>query len=431
MKHRTLLVSLASVFVTALLTFQLTFSLITADYNRKFTALQAQYSAFFKDNGYARFAAVAGLFDRYSVYDLASAGLDADTLIALYMQSVKDPYAEYFNEQEYAEYLAGLNGSFVGIGIQASYIPEEGVLQVLYPMPGSPAEAAGLQTGDRITAIGELSVAELGHSGTLSAIRGEEGTTVTLTVERAGSSFTVTVARAAITSQTVTGKILTGDDRVGYIRITGFEANTSAQFIETAEALIAKGAKALIFDLRDNGGGLLSAVCEMLAWLLPDGPIAHIENGDGSEYTITGEGKQIYYGVLSSKFEGGSHRLQLPVVVLTNGNTASAAELFTAALRDYATPAFGSALDVTVVGTETFGKGVMQTSYVLADGSALKLTVAYYNPPSDVNYDGVGITPALRVTLDGAPSQNSFLLTEATDPQLIAARDHLSGILNK
>ena len=195
---------------------------------------------------------------------------------------------------------------------------------------------------------------------------------------------------------------------IGYVRITDFDAVTTYQFIHAVEELKSQEVKGIVFDLRYNGGGYLRTVCEMLAYLLPDGNLCTVDyhskkyadnaiyarNGklymNGGAYTTDSLGNPI----------NASHTLDIPMAVLTNGATASAAELFTAALRDYAN--VGLISPVTIVGENTYGKGCMQTTYRLSDNSYVKVTIALYNPPLAENYDGIGVAP--HFTVEGSPS---------------------------
>lgn len=343
----------------------------------------------------------------YSYYGLAEdAPLDADTARAL-VAATGDPYAAYFTEEEFAAYSQDLNGSFVGIGVLVHTIVSDGgdaSLCLLAVYEGSGAAAAGLRAGDLIVSVDGQTIAELGGaSEALEAVRGESGTDVTLGIRRGSDTFTVTVSRAAATKQTVFSGIIAGaESNLAYIRITAFDAVTLRQFISAVQAAEADPTvTGVIFDLRYNGGGYLHIVAQMLAYLLPDGVISHIRYGSEllqqGNYDITAaDGTMSGHITPSLTTDEIDHEIDLPMAILVNGSTASAAELFTAALRDYAANdnAHPDFPDVTIVGETTYGKGCMQTTYTLSDGSVLKLTVALYDPPYGENYHDVGIAPS-------------------------------------
>ncbi len=320
------------------------------------------------------------------------------------VKATNDPFAAYFTAEEYAAYSSDLGGNLVGIGVSVAEYQTEGLtgIHILSVFPDSPAEKAGLQQKDIITAVGETKIADVGYRSALSLVTGEAGTSLTLTYLRDSVETTVTIVRAVCVKETVHGRIIqNGDRRVGYVYITEFDGVTTLQFIETVSALTEAGATAFLFDLRGNPGGYLRSVSEMLAYILPDGDISHIDYGYErlEDYTIRSEGDTLY-GIGDNTLSDGSalpvsHSLaHLPIGVLTDGGTASAAELFTSALRDYGN---AGKMNVTIVGTKTYGKGSMQSAYRLANGDYVKMTLALYNPPCNINYDGIGITPHVVV----------------------------------
>lgn len=368
-----------------------------------------------------------------SLYELDETPDYSQLLRKAIVASTGDPYAAYFTAEEYAEYTAGLNGEFVGIGVAATrYLTEDGgeAIRLLCVYEGSPAEQAGLRPGDLITHVGDTAVSEVGYADALSLIAGDSGTAVTLTYVRDGVNHSVEISRAKCVKQTVFSRTFTpaGTDKtIGYVMIVAFDSVTTRQFISCVEALEAQNVDGLVFDLRYNGGGYLRTVCEMLAYLLPDGDICTVDyrSESATDYTISSSGNTLNWGS-GAQYTTDSlknplpvaHQLSVPVCVLTNGSTASAAELFTSALRDYG--GRDGFVDVTLVGEKTYGKGCMQTTYRLSDGSYVKLTVALYNPPCGVNYNGVGITPDQTVR-DSAAYEDLYLNPGAGDPVLDAA----------
>ena len=228
-----------------------------------------------------------------------------------------------------------------------------------------------------------FSIDDLGAEAVINKIRGEVGKSVTVTVKRSGVAISFEMVRAPITEETVRLSYLEGG-KIANIRITGFKDNTAKQFASAVLEAETSGAEAIIFDLRGNGGGYLKAVENMLSYLVPDGtPIASFTNGKAPLAATSG-----------TDIEPEDHVLTLPSAVIVNGNSASASELFTAALRDYTDMEI---MDSTVVGSLTYKKGVMQSTYEYSDGSTLTLTISLYNPPSGVNFDGVGVSPDVAV----------------------------------
>ncbi len=303
-----------------------------------------------------------------------------DGIIRAYVLEIGDRYATYRTVAEYEEYDGDMSGNYVGIGVVVEYSYAEETLTVTGFPDGSPAEKAGIKLGDILYAVnGELSK-DLGYDDTIAKVRGEEGTEVTVTMQRGEEFLDFTVVRKTLADNTVTCVM---EDGIAYIRITQFKANTGDLLRDAIDRAEADGVRAFIFDVRSNPGGYLESVAKALSYFVPEGTTI-------ASFSVAG------YGVISAYDD---HTVNVPCAVLCNGYTASAGELFTAALRDWGSDAFGL-LDVTVIGTRTYKKGVMQNTYVLSDESTLTLTVSYYNPPSGVNYDGIGITPDVVLELD-------------------------------
>ncbi len=329
-------------------------------------------------------------------------GLDRADIVA----ATGDRYAQYFTEEEYAAYTADLGGNLVGIGVSITQYEQENLLgiHVLATFQDAPATLAGMRAGDVIVGVDGVAVSDIGYQAALAAIAGEAGTTVTLACLRGTTPYTVTVTRNNCTKQTVHSRILSvGGTRIGYVYITEFDAVTTYQFVNAIEALETAGVDKILFDLRGNPGGYLHTVCEMLAFALPDGDICSVDYGYESyeDYTVRSENGALV-GIGNATMQNGaplpiSHSLTgIPLGVLIDGGTASAAELFTSALRDYAADGL---LDVTIFGTKSYGKGSMQSSVRLSNGDHVKMTLALYNPPSGVNYNGVGILPSEGCTV--------------------------------
>lgn len=312
-----------------------------------------------------------------------------NALLDAYIAALGDSYAAYYDAEEYAAYLTQRSGSFVGIGIRITN-DEDGAVLIDAVYKDSPAEGGGLLAGDRIVAVDGYTLSD-GFDALSGALTGEEGTAVSLTVERGGERLTLTLVRAKVTLPTVS-YTLAGE--VGTVVISGFDGGTFGQFKEAVDFLTESGATSLIFDLRGNPGGQVSAVCRMLCYLLPTGSdLTRISFADGEDdYTIRdgGDCRQYVYAAdgrvkTVETFSDGAHQVDLPFTVLVDEKTASAAELFAAALRDNC----GS----EIVGTVTRGKGCVQKIYELSAGCGVKFTISLYSPPVSENFHGVGIVP--------------------------------------
>lgn len=324
-------------------------------------------------------------------------------VISGYLAGSGDRYAYYYTAEEYLEMMATSSGDSQGIGISVIWNSDEYAIEVLNIFPGGPAESSELRVGDLIVAVGTgenaQDVATLGYEKALSMLRGESGTKAKFTVLRGKETLEMSIERGHYENQTVYYHKYDLDGTVGVIRITEFERITPHQFREAVAALEAQGAGELIVDLRSNPGGDRDSIIEILDYILPEGPLFRLKQADGSV-------------VITDTSDAAC--INNPIVVLTNGETASAAELFTAAMRDYER--------AKIVGTKTYGKGSMQTSFRLSDGSVFKTTSNLYYPPFSDNYDGIGIEPDVKVELDEAlTGVNPFKISDREDNQLAEA----------
>ncbi len=335
------------------------------------------------------------LDELYAYTDLSDPEKVTTSYLDAYTEVVGDRYAIYRTATEYDSYEDDRNGEYVGVGITVQQ--EEDRILIVGVNDLGPAKEVGIETGDYLYAVDGVSVSELGYEGAIAKVRGEAGASVVLTVLRGDEQLSFTVVRRALTDRTVSYSI--DENGIGYVRITEFKANTGKQFCEAIDALEADGVRGIVFDLRSNPGGALGAVVDMISYLVPEGtPVASFDQ---------------YMDTIKST---DSHVVSVPCVGLCDEYTASAGELFIAALKDYASESFGL-LDATIIGTGTYKKGVMQSTFTLYDGSSITLTVARYNPPSGVNYDGVGVVPDIFL-------EN---LTEDEDTQLLRAYEVLLG----
>ena len=326
-----------------------------------------------------------------------------DDIIDGYMKGLGDKYGTYFDAEEYNEITLENEGKATGIGINVIYT-SDGYIRIVSVLSGSPADKAGVQANDKIVSIGGQDVKSLGYTSAVSLLKGNVGTSVQFTVTRDEIQVPFNIKRVTYDTPTVQSRMI-GD--IGYVRIVEFDKTTPDEFSKQVDALIAKGAKGIIFDVRNNPGGLLDSVEKMIDKLIPSGPVVRAKYKDGKLKTLyTSDSKQV----------------NLPMAVLTNQNTASAAELFTAALRDY-----GKAKSI---GTKTFGKGTMQEVIDLHDGTALDLSVAYFYPPKSNNFEGKGVAPDINVPLSDSKMQNFYSLTDSEDDQLQAGIKYIDQLIS-
>lgn len=305
-----------------------------------------------------------------------------------------DTYANYYSAKEYTELKDDLNGKVVGIGI--SFVKDtEGYAKIISVYSDSPAEISGLAKGDQIVKIADFDVLT-NYDNAINAVKGDAGTTVKLVYRRAGEDTEVEITRRKITVPSVESQIL--EDNIAYIKITDFTSSTVDQFESAVSSALSNKVDGIIFDIRNNGGGTMKSVAQMLDMLVPEGPV--IKSVDK-----TGEEKVVY--------TSDNAEVSVPMAVLVNKNTASAAELFAAALRDYN--------KAKLVGSNTYGKGVMQDIFPLSDGSAIKITTSKFNPPVSENFDGVGLKPDFVVDLTAEQEKLWYELDGSTDTQLIKA----------
>jgi len=283
-------------------------------------------------------------------------------------ESTGDIYSGYMNEAEWNTWESSMTGEFEGVGVTFME-NDEGDYVVISTMKDSPAEKAGLLPGDILTKVDGEEYDDITEMS--MAIRGDSGTDVTVTYMRDGKEGSVTMTRAKIESQTVESEVLDGN--IGLITISSFEMKTSDDFEAALKEMESKGVKGVIIDLRNNGGGLVNSCVEIADLLLDEGTVMYTEDQKGNrEYTYTEAG-----------------RTPLPYVVLVNENTASASEILSAAIQDNA--------GGKIIGTVTFGKGIIQNSAPLGNGTGYKLTVLQYFSPNGHKIHGVGVTPDMIV----------------------------------
>lgn len=351
-------------------------------------------------------AKIVELAELYANYYVGELNIDdlVEGVAEGFVAYTGDKYGAYHPEEEYKELTAGYSGEFAGIGVSVIYNSDYGAIEILNVMPDSPALDANLQPDDLIIGVGGENVAAIGYNTAVNRIRGEIGTDVTITIARGENYenvFDVTLTRRKVEEQSVTYEEIKVNGillPLAYIRLMDFNDKTAEQFNDALSEGLSSHAHGYIIDLRNNGGGELSSILEILDRLLPAGPIVRIQYKDGTEKV----------------YESDALSFDQPIVVLTNGNTASAAELFVSALRDY-NKAF-------VVGETTYGKGTVQSIIKLDDGAALRISTSMYAPPYSDNYEGIGIKPDIEVSLpDEYKNLNLFKVDHENDTQLQAA----------
>lgn len=297
-----------------------------------------------------------------------------DNIYKAYLSSYGDKYTMYYTADEYKALNESTNGKFYGIGAVCQLSGEGGVLLVDVYDNGAGYQA-GLRSGDRVVNVDGRDITGMELSSAVALIKGDKGTSVTLEVIRGTERLTFSAVRDAVEAKTVSYTLL--DNNIGYLSISQFEEVTTKQFKAAVEDLQSQGMKGLVIDIRNNPGGLLDTVVGMLKYMLPDGLIVYTEDKQGN--------RKEYKGQDNDEFN-------LPLAVIVNGNSASASEIFAGAIQDYGKG--------TIIGTQTYGKGIVQTVKPLTDGSAIKFTIAKYFTPKGQDIHGKGVTPDMVVEYD-------------------------------
>ena len=291
-----------------------------------------------------------------------------------FISGLDDPYSVYYDEDETRTLIETTEGEYDGIGAVLSQDIDTGIVTLIRIYEGSPAMEAGLKDNDILYKVEDLEVTGEDLSEVVSHIKGEKGTEVNLTVYRGKNheEITVTAVRNRIQAQTVSHRMMDGG--IGYIAVSEFDLVTYDQYKQALEDLESQGMKGLIVDLRNNPGGNLTTVCDMVDLMLPEGLIVYTKDKSGKKEEISSDD---------------AHQFNLPLAVLVNGNSASASEIYAGAIQDHGTG--------TIVGTQSYGKGLVQQIFDLKDGTSVKLTIAEYFTPNGRNIHGKGITPDVEV----------------------------------
>ncbi len=318
-----------------------------------------------------------------------------DNIYKAYLSSYGDKYTMYYTADEYKALKESTNGKFYGIGAVCQLSGEGGVLLVDVYDNGAGYQA-GLRSGDRVVNVDGRDITDMELSSAVALIKGDKGTSVTLEVIRGTERLTFSAVRDAVEAKTVSYTLL--DNNIGYLSISQFEEVTTKQFKAAVEDLQSQGMKGLVIDIRNNPGGLLDTVVGMLKYMLPDGLIVYTEDKQGN--------RKEYKGQDNDEFN-------LPLAVIVNGNSASASEIFVGAIQDYGKG--------TIIGTQTYGKGIVQTVKPLTDGSAIKFTIAKYFTPKGQDIHGKGVTPDMVV---------EYYTDADVDTQLDAAIKNVEAQIN-
>ncbi len=313
-----------------------------------------------------------------------------------YVAGLGDEYTEYLTEDELEELMISVNGNYVGIGIYMTQ-NQNGDVIVLLPIEGSPAETANLQTGDIINKVNGIECNGLELTDVSNLVKGEEGTKVNLEIIRDDTIFSVEVERKTVEIKYIDSKIIDGN--IGYIEMLGFEENCTAKFKEELNKLKEEGITSLIIDLRDNGGGLVTEAISLSELFVPKGNVILKTYDKDNNETVTKSTN--------------SNTENIKMVVLVNENSASATEIFAGAIQDNKVG--------TIIGTKTFGKGIMQEIQPLAIGGAIKITIEEFKTPNGNKIHEIGITPDIEV------ENEEDIVEESQDSQLQRAIDFLKN----
>ncbi len=350
---------------------------------------------------------IYGLLQENFLYDINVEDL-RDGMYQGLMNALGDPYSTYYNEEAFNSFEQSTTGKYYGIGVSVSQNISTGIITLVKPFKGAPGYEAGVLPNDILYAVNGVEVTGMDLSEVVAMIKGEEGTTVQLTVVREGEEdyIVLDVERRQVEVPTVEIELL--DNQIGYMSVSGFEGVTASQFYNGIAQLSSEGMKALVIDLRNNPGGRLDVVVSMLDMILPEGILVYTEDKDGNR--------------ANEEYSNAQTILDVPLAVLVNGQSASASEIFAGDVQD-----FGAGI---IVGTQTFGKGIVQTVYPLDENTAVKMTVSSYYTHAGRNIHGVGIKPDIEVELNEELRQKAEI-TKEEDNQLQAAIEALMSKLGE
>lgn len=336
---------------------------------------------FVKQKNQSKLLTLQQLIAQYFVGEVDTVAME-DAAAHAMVGALGDRWSYYIPADEYAAYMEQMKNAYVGIGVTIAQ-QEDGSIVLQEIVSGGPAEEANLQVGDVILKVDGVSITGMSTSEVKSLVQGEEGTQVTFAVLRNGEEIALSVTRRQIRTPVVASKMLEGN--IGYVQIFNFNSNCATETIAATKALIEQGAQKLIFDVRNNPGGYAEEMVNILDYLLPEGNLFTRVDYTGKEYTETSDVSCV----------------ELPMAVLVNGSSYSAAEFFAAALAEYEA--------AVIVGEKTCGKGYYQTTFTLPDGSAVGLSIGKYYTPKGASLADVGITPDVQIALDAATQEDEQL----------------------
>ena len=339
------------------------------------------------------------IIDKYYLGDVYEEKLK-EGAIKGYIEGLGDKYSEYISKEDMEDYMADTTGNFVGIGIYMVQDTKSNKIMVLSPIKGGPAEKAGIQPGDYIISVDDVDYAGDQMSVAANKIKGEAGTTVKIKILRDSETKEYELKREKITVNPVEGKVL--DNNIGYLEFSSFDDGTAEEFKNKYEELQKQGITSLIIDLRNNGGGIVKEALEIADYILNKDDVILYEVDKNDKETV--------------EKSTNDPIINMPIVVLTNGNTASSSEILAGALKDH-----GKA---TIIGEKTYGKGVIQQLLTLPDGSGLKITSEEYLTPNKTKINGIGIEPDEQISLPDTV-KNVLNVEEKDDTQLQKAIETL------
>ena len=339
------------------------------------------------------------IIDKYYLGDVDEEKLK-EGAIKGYIEGLGDKYSEYISKEDMEDYMADTTGNFVGIGIYMVQDTKSNKIMVLSPIKGGPAEKAGIQPGDYIISVDDVDYAGDQMSVAANKIKGEAGTTVKIKILRDSETKEYELKREKITVNPVEGKVL--DNNIGYLEFSSFDDGTAEEFKNKYEELQKQGITSLIIDLRNNGGGIVKEALEIADYILNKDDVILYEVDKNDKETV--------------EKSTNDPIINMPIVVLTNGNTASSSEILAGALKDH-----GKA---TIIGEKTYGKGVIQQLLTLPDGSGLKITSEEYLTPNKTKLNGIGIEPDEQISLPDTV-KNVLNVEEKDDTQLQKAIETL------
>ncbi len=346
------------------------------------------------------------LIDKFYMEDVEDSKL-ADGIYKGLLASLGDPYSCYYTADEYKALMESSSGVYCGIGATVSQDVTTGIISIVKPFVNGPAYEAGILPGDIVYKVNGEEVTGKDLTEVVSRIKGEEGTKAEITIVREGKTEPIefSIPRKTVEVPTIEYEML--DNKIGYIAISEFDEVTAEQFRKAIDDLDKKGQKGLVVDIRNNPGGLLDTVVDMLDRMLPKGLIVYTEDK---------------YGTREEKFSDGKEEFNKPLAVLINGNSASASEIFAGAIQDYKRG--------TIVGTTSFGKGIVQSIIPLYDGTAIKVTVSKYYTPNGKNIHGIGISPDVKAELNDKLKQQ-VVIEKKDDNQLQKAIEIIKKEIKK